>query len=110
MPPDTEPGLAAGGLAEGEARSGEMEALDENAVRARLAQMGSLYITRPITHDYVRTREQLTSMVYAVFRMYQDRQIKISVNPPYPLRDVARAHMDLESRKTTGKLILTIGD
>jgi NADPH:quinone reductase len=76
----------------------------------RLAQMGSLYITRPITHDYVRTREQLTSIVYAVFRMYLDGQIKVSVNPPYPLRDVARAHMDLESRKTTGKLILTIGD
>jgi NADPH2:quinone reductase len=74
----------------------------------RLAQMGSLYITRPITLDYVRTREELTSIVYAVFRMYQDGQLKVRVNPPYALRDVAIAHMDLESRKTTGKLLLAI--
>lgn len=77
---------------------------------ARLAQMGSLYISRPITLDYVRTREELASIAYAVFGMYQDGKIKISVNLPYPLGDAARAHMDLESRKTTGKLILAISD
>jgi NADPH2:quinone reductase len=60
--------------------------------------------------DVVYDREQLTSIVYAVFRLFQDGRIKISVNPPYPLRDVARAHMDLESRKTTGKLVLAIRD
>ena len=76
----------------------------------RLAQMGSLYITRPITLDYVRTREELTSIVYAVFRMYQDGHLKVQVNPPYALSDVAVAHMDLESRKTTGKLLLVIGE
>lgn len=75
----------------------------------RLAQMGSLYITRPITLDYVRTREELTSIVYAVFRMYQEGHLKVQVNPPYALKDVAMAHMDLEGRKTTGKLLLAIG-
>lgn len=76
----------------------------------RLAQMGSLYITRPITLDCARTREELRSIVYAVFRMYQDGDLKVQVNPPYALRDVAVAHMDLESRKTTGKLLLAIGE
>jgi NADPH2:quinone reductase len=76
----------------------------------RLAQMGSLFITRPITLDYVRTREELPSIVYAVFRMYQDGHLKVRVNPPYALSDVAIAHMDLESRKTTGKLLLAIRD
>jgi NADPH2:quinone reductase len=76
----------------------------------RLAQMGSLYITRPNNLDYVRTREELTSNVYALFRMYQEGKLKVPVNPPYVLKDVARAHMDLESRKTTGKLLLAIGD
>jgi NADPH2:quinone reductase len=76
----------------------------------RLAQMGSLYITRPNNLDYVRTREELTSNVNAVFGMYQEGQLKVQVNPPYALRDVARAHMDLESRKTTGKLLVAIGD
>src|ERR1700677_1848314 len=36
----------------------------------RLAQMGSLYITRPITKDYVPTREKLTAVIDAVFKMY----------------------------------------
>jgi NADPH:quinone reductase len=76
----------------------------------RLAQMGSLYITRPNNLDYVRTREELTSIAYNVFRMYQEGHLKVRVNPPYVLKDVARAHMDLEGRKTTGKLLLTIGD
>ncbi len=75
----------------------------------RLAQMGSLYITRPNNLDYVRSREELTSNVYALFRMYQEGQLKVQVNPPYALGDVAVAHMDLESRKTTGKLLLAIG-
>lgn len=75
----------------------------------RLAQMGSLYITRPNNLDYVRTREDLTSNVYAVLRMYQEGRLKVRVNPPYALRDAAQAHMDLESRRTTGKLLLAIG-
>ena len=76
----------------------------------RIAQKGSLNITRPNNLDYVRTREELTSNACAVFGMYQDGRLKVRVNPPYPLQDVARAHMDLESRKTDGKLILAIGD
>jgi NADPH:quinone reductase len=76
----------------------------------RLFQMGSLYITRPNNLDYVRTREELTSNVYALFKMYQGGKLKVQVNPPYALADVAKAHMDLESRKSTGKLLLAIGD
>jgi NADPH2:quinone reductase len=47
----------------------------------RLFQMGSLYITRPNNLDYVRTREELTSNVYAVFRMYHEGQLKVRVKP-----------------------------
>jgi NADPH:quinone reductase len=52
----------------------------------------------------------IPSNVYAVYRMYQEGQLKVRANPPYALRDVAIAHMDLESRKTTGKLLLAIGE
>ena len=76
----------------------------------RLAPMGSLYITRPNNLDYVRTREELTSNAYAVFSMYEKGLLRVRVNTPYALRDVVTAHRDLESRKTTGKLILSIGD
>ena len=88
------------------AASGPVPAFD----LGRLAQMGSLYITRPMNIDYVRTRQELTSIVYAVFNMYQDGHLKVHVNRPYALTDVAIAHRDLESRKTSGKLLLTIGN
>jgi NADPH2:quinone reductase len=88
------------------AASGPVPAFD----LGRLAQMGSLYITRPNNLDYVRTREELTSSVHTLFGMYQEGRLKVQVNPPYALADVARAHMDLEGRRTTGKLILAIGD
>jgi hypothetical protein len=42
--------------------------------------------------------------------MYQEGHLKVRANPPYALRDVAIAHMDLESRKTTGKLLLAIDE
>jgi len=41
--------------------------------------------------------------------MSQDGHLKVEVNPPYALRDVAIADIDLESRETTGKLLLAIG-
>ena len=72
--------------------------------------MGSLYITRPNNLDYVRTREELTSNVYSLFKMYQESNLNVQLNPPYALKYVANTNMDLECRKTTGKLILAIGD
>jgi NADPH:quinone reductase len=77
---------------------------------ARLAAMGSLYVTRPISLDYVRTRKELTSITDAIFTMYKTRQLKLLVNPAYALKDVGTAHRDLESRGTTGKLVLSISN
>ena len=37
-----------------------------------------------------------------------DRKLKINIHKAYPLADVALAHEDLQSRKTTGKLLLKI--
>ena len=75
----------------------------------RLAQMGSLYITRPITKDYVPTREKLTAVIDAVFKMYAAKTLEVLIGPSYALEDAAEAHRDLESRKSTGKLILRVG-
>ncbi|HZT47935.1 MAG TPA: zinc-binding dehydrogenase, partial [Hyphomicrobiaceae bacterium] len=32
--------------------------------------------------------------------------VKINVNHTYPLKDAAKAHADLEARKTTGSIVL----
>jgi NADPH:quinone reductase len=76
---------------------------------ARLATMGSLYITRPISLDYVRTREELTTVTDAVFRMHKSGHLKLIVSRVYALEDVGKAHTELESRQSTGKLLLSIG-
>lgn len=75
----------------------------------RLSTMGSLFITRPISLDYVRTRDELTSVTDPLFAMYKAGQLKLLVNPPYALKDASKAHVALESRQTTGKLVLAIG-
>ncbi len=75
----------------------------------RLSAMGSLYITRPISLDYVRTREELISLTDAIFTMLKTGQLKLLINPAYALADVGKAHADLQSRGTTGKLVLSIG-
>jgi NADPH2:quinone reductase len=74
-----------------------------------LAQMGSLYITRPMLTDYVRTREGLTTIMDALFDMYLAKEPEVLVRPAYALEDAAEAHRELESRKSTGKLVLSIG-
>lgn len=76
---------------------------------SRLAAMGSLFITRPINLDYVRTREELISITDAIFTMLKTGLLKLLVNSAYALADVGKAHSDLESRGTTGKLVLSVG-
>lgn len=74
-----------------------------------LGQMGSLYITRPIVMDYLRTREELTDVVDAVFAMYASKKLEVLIRPAYALEAAAEAHRDLESRKFIGKLVLSVG-
>jgi NADPH2:quinone reductase len=76
----------------------------------RLGQMGSLYITRPIiSTDYVRTREELTAIMDPVFEMYLAKKLEVLIGPACTLEHAAEAHRDLESRESTGKLVLSIG-
>ena len=72
----------------------------------RLSTMGSLYITRPTLKDYIATREDLTARAADIFNWLADGSLKLRVEHTYPLRDAAQAHRDLESRNTTGKVIL----
>ena len=74
----------------------------------RLSTMGSLFVTRPISFDYVRTREELTSVTGSVFGIFTAGQLNVPISHVYPLKDAAQSHRDLESRKTTGKLLLSI--
>ena len=72
----------------------------------RLSTMGSLYVTRPTMKDYVLTREELEARANDIFSWVADGSLKLRIEHVYPLAEAAQAHRDLESRRTTGKLIL----
>ena len=72
----------------------------------QLSQKGSLYVTRPTLAHYIATREELEARAQAVFGMIKAGTLKLRIEHTYPLGKAAQAHRDLESRKTTGKLLL----
>jgi NADPH2:quinone reductase len=73
---------------------------------ATLQKMGSLYFTRPTVVTYTASREDLDRSAHTVFRMFESGAIKVHVNQRYALRDIARAHADLESGRTTGSSVI----
>ena len=72
----------------------------------RLSTMGSLYVTRPSLKDYIATREELIARARDVFKWLADGTLNLRIDHTYPLQDAPQAHRDLESRRTTGKVIL----
>ncbi len=73
---------------------------------AVLAAKGSLFFTRPTLVTYTAKRADLTAMADDLFANVSSGKVKIEVKQTYPLKDAAQAHIDLESRKTTGSTIL----
>jgi len=71
-----------------------------------LASRGSLFITRPTLFSYAAKRADLEAMAADLFAMVSSGKVKIDINQRYPLKDAARAHQELEARKTTGSSIL----
>ena len=72
----------------------------------QLSQKGSLYVTRPTLAHYIATRKDLEWRSGDVFGMIATGKLKLRIDHTYPLQDAALAHHDMESRKTTGKLLL----
>jgi NADPH2:quinone reductase len=71
-----------------------------------LSTKGSLYVTRPTLNTYVAAREDLVKRANDLFNAVKSKAVKIETTARYPLDDAAQAHRDLESRKTTGSVIL----
>lgn len=71
-----------------------------------LQKMGSLYFTRPTLVTYMASTDELRSSAHRVFELVEKGALKVRINQRYPLADVARAHADLESGRTSGSSIL----
>ena len=74
-----------------------------------LSQKGSLFLTRPTLFNYTATIEELDWRANDVLNWLAQGKLKLHIHKVYPLADAAQAHNDLESRKTTGKLLLRVG-
>jgi NADPH2:quinone reductase len=72
----------------------------------RLNSGGSLYLTRPTSVHYVRTREELDWRAKELFDAVLAGDRTVRIGGTYPLADAQRAHEDLQGRRTTGKLLL----
>jgi NADPH:quinone reductase len=74
----------------------------------RLAGSGSLFVTRPTLVNYVATREELLGRAGDVYGRVADGTLDIRIGGTYPLEEARRAQEDLEARRTTGKLLLSV--
>ncbi|MCC3297004.1 quinone oxidoreductase [Arthrobacter sp. zg-Y916] len=72
----------------------------------RLNALGSLYLTRPTIRDYLLSAEERQWRARELFEMVEAGTLDVRIGATYPLADAAKAHEDLEGRKTTGKVLL----
>jgi NADPH2:quinone reductase len=82
--------------------SGPLPPIDSSEFAGR----GSLFFTRPTLFTYIGKRSDYDAMAAELFDVLVSGKVKTSINQRYPLSEVAKAHTELESRRTTGSTIL----
>ena len=82
--------------------SGPLPPIDSSEFAGR----GSLFFTRPTLFTYIGKRSDYEAMSAELFDVLVSGKVKTSINQRYPLSEVAKAHTELESRRTTGSTIL----
>jgi NADPH2:quinone reductase len=71
-----------------------------------LSQKGSLFLTRPKLFDYVSDRASLEARAGEVMSAVASGRLRVRIDRTYPLAAAAEAHRALESRSTTGKILI----
>ncbi|MGC9224602.1 MAG: quinone oxidoreductase family protein [Terracidiphilus sp.] len=72
----------------------------------QLSSKGSLFITRPTLWHYIATRAELEWRASEVLNWAAKGELKLRTEFSYPLAEAAHAQIDLEGRRTTGKILL----
>jgi len=71
-----------------------------------LSSKGSLYFTRPSLMHHIEDTELYREYAADLFRLIASGTIRVVMSAKYALKDAKNAHIALESRKTTGSLLL----
>ena len=82
--------------------SGPIEAFDLGL----LAQKGSLFATRPSLFTHIAERRVYEKMTADMLHAHKRGDVTFEVAERYPLSEAAKVHAALESRQTTGSLVL----
>ena len=82
--------------------SGAVPPFDPQILNAK----GCLYLTRPRLDVYIESRQELVERASEVLGWIASGALKLRVEHTYALGNAAQAHVDLNARKTTGKLVL----
>ncbi|KAM0061795.1 putative 2-haloacrylate reductase [Helianthus debilis subsp. tardiflorus] len=81
--------------------SGEHEPL-----RFMQAAQKSIYYTAVSTYSYIAQRDKLLAASQELFSNIENGALGVRLYQTYPLSQVAQAHLDMESRKSTGSIVL----
>jgi NADPH2:quinone reductase len=71
-----------------------------------LLRAGSVFVTRPTLADYAATPDEMRASAARLFEMIGSGAVPVKIGARFPLREAAEAHRALESRKTTGSVVL----
>ena len=71
-----------------------------------LTRKGSLFMTRPTLGHYIATRDELVWRAGDVLGWVQEGALSVRIDREVPLAQAADAHVALEERRTTGKVLL----
>lgn len=71
-----------------------------------LSKRGSLFLTRPTLFHYIARRADLERAARELFDVIGKGVVRIEIGQTHALQDVARAHRDLEGRRTVGSTVL----
>lgn len=66
----------------------------------------NVQLMRPVLYGYVSERKDFEKYTSELFDFVTSNELNVAIHDVYPLKDVARAHTDIESRKTSGKLLI----
>lgn len=73
-----------------------------------LSKHGSLFTTRPTLAHYIQNREELLERTDDLFGQIAAGELDVRIDSTFALADVAAAHRKLESRQSSGKILLSV--
>jgi NADPH:quinone reductase len=76
----------------------------------RLNSAGSIFVTRPNLAHHVADCKELRARARDVFGWIATGELLVHIGGSYPLSDATTAHMELEERRSSGKLLLLTSD